>query len=449
MPLNKFKNQLKSANVFAPVDTLGSFDFYNNLICLDSVDYQTFENMRNNYGAKISSLEKGERIDSGLYYDLEKIVPLAVHEYTHFIDCTSTLWGLNHLSLMNSSFETCIEQREINFHYAKKFYDHIRTLRLPDYYTFKYEGDGSSRPWQWRASIGKLFSSDGQLTDRAVVFMRFSNSNGDDLVRSPLSMVSLLEATAMKHEIFSKLELLNHCDDEFRLVELASYKRSILDYLYNKEITEYSACVHCVANIHSIKDVIEAFSITSAIVRLCLNMPKSLFGRIAESSSAYEAIEISGNEELVELFKASLNVFDRGILFYIIVHALPKSQEYTQASLESALKKTLEVFGITYAEYEENGNVEALTTAYFKDGKFHSLNLMAQAGFNNYALLNRFGFNTNYEKVELPEVYLGDCTSIRLLGCKDLPLNELTADDIFDELSIGNEWVKRFAEACL
>lgn len=449
MPQNKFKNQLKSANVFSPVDTLGSFDFYNNLICLDSVDSQCFDDLRSKHGNRIVGLEEGEHIDSNLYYDLEKIMPLAVHEYTHFIDCTSTLWGLNHLALMNSAYKTCIEQKENNFHYAKKFYDHVRTLRLPDYYTFKYDGDESSRPWQWRTSIGKLFSSDGQLTDRAVVFMRFSNSIGDDLVRSPLSMVSLLEATAMKHEIFCKLELLNHCDDEFRIVELASYKKSILDYLYNKEITEYSACVHCVANIHAIKDVIEAFSITSAIVRLCLNMPKSLFERIAESEHAYEAVGISGNNELTGLFKASLKVFDRAILFYIIVHALPKSEEYNQASLEEALKKTLEDFGITYAEYEEAGNIEALTTSYFKDGKFRSLNLIAQAGFNNYALLNRFGFNTSYDKVELPEVYLGDCTSIRLLGCKGLPLNELTADDIFDELSIGNEWVKRFSEACL
>jgi len=448
LTLNKFKNQLKSANVFAPVDTLGSFDFYNNLICLDSVDSQTFTNLGNNYRAKRAELKKGGRFNSTLYCSLEKIVPLAVHEYTHFIDCTSTLWGLGHLSLMNSAYETCIDQREINFHHAKKFYDHVRTLRLPEYYTVKYGGDGSARPWQWRPSIGKLFASGGQLTDRAVVFMRFSNSNGDELARSPLSMVSLLEATAMKHEIVAKSELISHCSDDVRLVEPELYKRTLLEFLYNKEITEYSACVHCVANIHSIKDVIEAFDITSAIARLCLNMPKSLFGRIAESKRAYESIGVSGNEEAVELCKSSLNSIDRCVLFYIIVHALPRSKEYTQVALESALKDTLELFGITYAEYEEEGNIES-AASYFNDGKFRSLNLMAQAGLNNFALLNRCGFNTSYDKVELPEVYLGDCTSVRFLGCEDRPLNKLTADDIFDDLSSGSEWVKRFAEACL
>ena len=61
-------------------------------------------------------------------------------------------------------------------------------------------------------------------------------------------MVSLLEMSAVSQEVLMHLSFLGMTDEDFRNVEGSWYSCRLMDYLYHPRITEYSVCVHLVAN---------------------------------------------------------------------------------------------------------------------------------------------------------------------------------------------------------
>jgi hypothetical protein len=236
MLYDDFKAKTKRWNQFSQVDTLGAFDFYTSIISLDAVTADDISASLATFDISDSSpAELLESLTPAQYQRLSKILPLAIHEYTHFIDATSTVWGLRHLHLMNEAYVSDERRgsKEENFFKAKKFYDHVRAIRLPNYYTVTNSSQQNIRPWHSTISIGRLFTKDGGISKRPVLFSRFANAKGGILVRSPISTVSLLEASAMSQEVMAHASLLNKTEAGFRLVEQAEFSRRILNHIYN------------------------------------------------------------------------------------------------------------------------------------------------------------------------------------------------------------------------
>ena len=88
---SKAKNS--RGNQLSAVDILGRFDFGTTLISLDSLDAKDLSHL-----AKKNP--EDERLTDEALCDLRKVLPLAIHEYTHFVDATSTVWGIDHLTKM-------------------------------------------------------------------------------------------------------------------------------------------------------------------------------------------------------------------------------------------------------------------------------------------------------------------------------------------------------------
>jgi hypothetical protein len=281
MQFSDFKQKTKRWNCFSATDTLGSFDFYTSTVSLDALTFTDVVSAQGEFSSFLRRKHKDHTatIESNAYTTIEKVLPLASHEYTHFIDATSTIWGLRHLLMMKEAYEADDRKggTEVGFYRAKIFYDHIRMLRLPDYYTLRDGLAPNSTPWQYQFSAGRLFTSQGQTSDRTVVFTRFLNSSGDFIVRSPLSTVSLLEASAMAQEIFIAMFLLANTDPEFRAVEGSLYSARLMKYLYRPDITEYSVCVHLVANMLRLTDPASAFQICARLVNVVLCIPTNYF----------------------------------------------------------------------------------------------------------------------------------------------------------------------------
>ena len=78
-----YKKSTKKWNCLAAVDTLGRMDFATTIVSLDGFSIQDLD----------LSLPRGREAFS-----------VAIHEYTHFLDYTSTLWGLRGLKLMNDAY---------------------------------------------------------------------------------------------------------------------------------------------------------------------------------------------------------------------------------------------------------------------------------------------------------------------------------------------------------
>lgn len=119
------------------MDTLGSFDFYSTVISLDAIDRPKLQKLYADFPDYREQMLGKAGISPGLWLTIKDVLALATHEYTHFIDATSTILGLQHLAKMNAAY-SCSDRlggREHTFRPAKVFFDHVRSLRLPEFYT--------------------------------------------------------------------------------------------------------------------------------------------------------------------------------------------------------------------------------------------------------------------------------------------------------------------------
>ena len=133
--------------------------------------------------------------------------------------------------------------KERELYRAKSFYDHLRQIKLPNYYTVEYRKDSESIPWSYIYTFGQLFAADGSLSKKRVMFTRFRDSKGI-LSRSPTSTLSILEASAMAQEMQHQDALLKKADLVSKPIETTLFEKRTSDLIYNPALTEYSSCVH-------------------------------------------------------------------------------------------------------------------------------------------------------------------------------------------------------------
>jgi len=438
MSFEKYQDTYKSYRRLLEADTLGSFDFFTCIICLDSIDTNEFEKF----------LEARKSKD---YLYLSKIMPLAIHEFTHFIDSTSTVWGINYLKRMNDAYcsNSTKGGAEDDFYKAKSFLDYVRSLRLPDYYTLVNQNNSPNQPWQYRITMGKQFDLDGKISDNPILFSQFSNSQGEILARSPVSAVSLLEASAMSNEMVARFALINELDDDTRLVESQIYGKEALDYIYNQNITEYSVCVHILANQLQCKDLFVAFQICSLITRLVLNFPKTLIEKVLDTAKIHDILGIPKGHEFEERMKLGIRNHNLGILYYLICCALPKDTADRKSKLVPGIEKALGKLGLSIEALSDEATKEVDEIGQELRGSMLSvIRDLSQAGIDNFNNIPFISTNLDFSKLSLPSVYLGDGVEVSFFRNEESVLNNISIEEIFNELYEGHEWVERFSEAC-
>jgi len=438
MSFEKLNDNFRSYKRLLEADTLGCFDFFTCIVCLNSVNSSQFEQFQK---ARVSKD----------YSVLSKITPLAVHEFTHFVDSTSTVWGMNHLRKMNDAY--CSNNikggTEYDFYKAKSFLEHARSLRLPGYYTLIDSAKSPTRPWQYRITMGKQFGLDGKLSENPILFSHFSNAHGGLLARSPVSTVSILEASAMSNEMVTRLALINDLNKDERLVENGVYQREAFNYVYDQNITEYSVCVHIVANHLNCKDLFVSFQICSIITRLVLNFPKSLFGKVLESTEIHKVLCIPEGHEFEHRMKSGIKSRNLGILFYLICKALPNDTSESREKMISGVGVALERIGVTLKLIGDEAGKEIEEIAgELNESKLRVIRKLSAAGADNFFKISLTSTTLNLSNLSLPSVYLGDGAEARIFNSDNNLLNGIGIEEIFDELYEGQEWVERFSEAC-
>lgn len=453
MLYSDFKNQTARRNVLAKVDILGSFDFYTSLVSLDSLAAQDIQGMhRALHGEPLAAIIERGAISLEQYQWVAKILPLAAHEYTHFIDATSTLWGFQHLNLMNKAYLASDKNgaQESEFSKAKLFYDHSRRIRLPNYYTVVASGIENVRPWQSNISIGYLFSSNGVPTDQPILFSRFSNYRGELIARSPVSIVSLLEASAMAQELLLHSVLIQLTDEDFRLVEQKQFAQRTLDYIYNPEITEYSVCAHIVANEQKCSDILAAFRLCAIIVRTLLNLPKEAIQKVAETCPVAELMKLEKEDTFVKAIHHGLRNGDLGVLFYVICLALPERAYVDSQAAITGVVEALRTLGLDFSSirHEAETRVSEMLDDLARS-TIQPISLMANAGYDNFNKIECSDFELNFSYLNLPPALLSDSSVAHIFGPDNNLLKDFDFESCFTQLSAGQSWVERFAEACV
>ncbi len=440
MLYDKYKAKNSKTNILSKVDILGSFDFTTCLISLDSLEAKDL---------KVLGNKKYDLTEINSKY--RKVLPLAVHEYTHFIDSTSTIWGFNHLIMMNDAYlsNDKINRNENLFYKAKKFHNHLSKIKYPKYYTTISEGE-TKEQWIAYPTAGILFDNNGQVTDESIMFLRFNSLSGEHIARSPISAVSILEASAMANEVLTEVNLLNQLNKDDLAIEQVFYLKKIISVIYNKELTEYSACVHMLANQQECKDIIQSFILVSIITRVVLNCTEKVFDKILENNKFKDIFNISEEDSIFKRLKDGLLHRNIGILYYIIVFGLPDKSYLNLKTAIEGVEKSINNLGVNIEFIKEsashyiNENIEKLYSSDIK-----SIVQLAHSAKKNFDIIDLTSTILPFDKLNIPKVILGDTTEVFIFNNQDNNLSEFDLDECFNELADGENWTNRFSEGCI
>lgn len=444
--VQKVKKTSARWNPLRKVDTLGQFDFNTCVVMLDSLQLPSVR------GITFDDLKSVEKIDVVTCARLTKALVLAVHEYTHFVDSTSTLWGLRHLRLLHRAY-TCDEGDENKFHVMKTYYTHLKRIKFPDYYTTVSKQFETARPWQWKLTTGREFRPDGKPSERPILFVRFFNERWEPIIRSPISTISLLETGAMAAELEASMSLLRRIEgDNERTVATKLFEKESFEYLYNPKLTEYSVCAHLVANRFNVSEATQAFWGSSVIARVTLNTSAIAYNTILKNIQVFfEKFGLRNSEPEAKAIRRALGNYDSGALFYVICMMMDKDALKSSASFVASLVVTMAKFGVHFQkDYERTALEEAETiVAELKGSTFKTVVDVANAAFENLtAMIGGFG-TLNLDDMHLPPVLLGDNEEYEFHNVASNKLKGIGVEESYLEMWDGQQRMQEFGDACL
>jgi hypothetical protein len=448
MPLDQLKVTRSRWSILNKVDQYGAIDFWTLTISLDALK------PNDTIGLSTQDLRiPKDTIFSFAEYERRKdVLSLAAHEYTHFVDATSSLWGLHHLSYINAC-HTMDVGNEAQFFVLKQAYDYMRSIRLPNYYTTIDRKLPSQRPWRSDVSSGVMFAGDGKITNRPIFFVNFFTADGKRIVRSPLSVVSLLEASAMAKEIEVRVRLTAHLQESEKTVELRVLNQELMDYIYNPEITEYSACFHLLANLQNEKDIGIVARATGLLCRVALNAPQIAFITASKGIKVYAdkmGLPLASLE--VQRVKSGMENYNRGTLFFLIAVLLPKHALRSERTFFTGLEISLKSIGLSMEKLRRGSHQEAeklwkeLSTS-----RLQSIISLANCGYENFKKVFPSGLVYPLESLSLPPALHGDdeMTPYTFNTSETNSLSKFDLEMAYDELVQIQLKAENFAEACL
>lgn len=441
MSLKDFKETSSRWNCFKKTDTLGRFDFCTNIVSLESLHPQNVHNI---------SVDQMcvDPIEFETYQRYSKAFPLIAHEYTHFLDSTATVWGFNRLTLMESAY-TCPLDNEHKFKVIKEFYDYCRRIKLPDYYTTYDKSVNAERPWKYFVTCGVEFTNIGTPSKRPIAFVRFFNADDEAITRTPISMVSLLENTAMAEELEVKAALVERLMGE-KSIEAYVLQKELMDYIYNPELTEYSVCAHLLANRQDCKDARVAFHCSGIISRLTLNATPMVFTTVRRNLDPYlRRYGIPKDSPPHRNIKAALKEENHGILYYLIAMQLPDGCLDTLQTFVFGLASSLRVLGIPVDTYMHHARDSVKQSAdKLKNSRSEYFKVLAESGLDNFEKLSKLGSPLVFSDFSLPPAILGDLSHYQFNPAEGNRLKDIDLEDMYSEMVKGQVRFEQFGMAC-
>ena len=448
--IQKLKYHAKDSGIFANFETTGFYDDFSQMVVLDYLDEESFLQLLESF----QSNTKGDRNaqQAALQANYESTVRFystCVHELTHWLDHTSTLWGQRQLVLIYNAINAWTNQNEQEFYRIAIANSERHRARLAIYYTEKYKVDQQEAhptPWQFEYGSGLEFGVDGRpRTDRPFIFTVFSNSSNQPIIRVPFSMFALTEANATYAEFKVKSQSLALLDDDSRLVEQLRLEREIRQNLYNSELVIYSVATHCLANSIGIDEGFQAYEFSSALATLCLNLPKELF----QNLSVPEGFNIWGGR-----VQALQELSDPGFAFFTIAKQAPKCgdkisvKQWLQEALKNAGLPSLEIIkDLATVQMKELEN-EAMEGLYA-----NQLRALLSIGRENFIQRGVWGQNVlsieNLHKtsIMLPPIVLGDGYTTPVVP-KTIPTTPRAMEQWIEQINKIESSIDQFIRAC-
>jgi len=448
--IQKLKYHAKNSGIFANLEAIGSYDDFSQMVVLDYLDEKSFSQLLASFQSNTKREQNAQRAALQANYEsMARFYSTCVHELTHWLDHTSTLWGQRQLVLIYNSINAWTNQNEKEFYRIAIANSERHRARLAIYYTEKYKVDqqeAGTTPWQYEYGSGLEFGIDGRpRTDRPFVYTVFSNSSSQRIIRVPFSMFALTEANATYAEFKVKSQSLALLDDDSKLVEQLRLEREIQQNLYNSELAIYSVATHCLANSTGIDEGFQAYKFSSALATLCLNLPKELFHNL----SVPEEFNVWGDR-----VQALQELADPGFAFLTIAKQAPKCGNVV--SVEQWLQEALKNAGLPNLETIKN-----LIVVQMKELENHvmegiytdKLRSLLSIGRGNFIQRGVWGQNVlsmeNLHKtsIMLPPIVLGD-GYITPVVPTTIPTTQQAVEQWIEQIIKIEVSIEQFIRAC-
>lgn len=295
----KFLKQIKSWKKFPSLDTLGYYSPLGNYIYLEQY---TDEN-------DFAKAHENPITDRNRY-------SVFVHEYQHYIDHVSTLWGAENVFKIFRAFDAVLKQDEHKFFNYRELHLNMKRNYFLDYYTenYKIAPVGNVRQWKFQITTGTRFDHNGKVNEEwPIPFVVFKNLDDSRICRVPISTASLLETTATAAEYDFQNYAIGTLEPAFKEIQLSALYQKIEKKLYNPELALYSAAVHVTSAYLQITDRILAYRLSSVFAKIALNIPSSEFKNLIIPKNKDET---PGSEPRRLKLVANL---DRGYAFCVLI----------------------------------------------------------------------------------------------------------------------------------
>ncbi len=443
------KSRFNSMNDIA---ALGKYDFFTTVVWLDAIEMTNISDLTVHREEIKRALGNycSHGISFELYNKISTLLPLAFHEYTHYIDCTSTLWGVNLLFLMDAAYTVLKKPYpgdEISFYKAKIFSDAIKQIKLPIYYTEIGSAEAEPRDWRYQLSIGNKFDSNGFVSDDPVVFVKFIDRQSKLLARSPISTLSILECSSTAQEIEQRITLIESINDEnAKIVERSQYEKQLVNETYDKTLTEYSVCAHLLANLIQEPDISFAYSRAGILCRITLNFPDKLFDKLVSEKH----LNTLGFDKDTESFSRSLHKGlknrDLGVLYFLLCETIRSRKIDLNKASSEWVHELLKSIGTDLVEIKKISEEQILGHEF----NITTIEQIYDAGITNFKKIDWLQRQINLNELILPPAYLGDMEYFKFfVNDIEHSVQKLNLEDLFNELHSYEKNVHKFVEACM
>ena len=216
---------------------------------------------------------------NNISYGNMTVLQTYIHEICHWKDHHTTLWGINNLVKYYNALNARLNNDAYSFYYIPSYIKDEKLSLLTEYYhtiESNYDVIDHGKLWKWDTSIGLRFTYDGHFNDKApILFINFRNPDtGERLSRIPISVSSILETKAMADEFLSNMHYLKEMGIMEREIELSIIKRKAMKWLYNPQLTLYSAIAHLSSCLSDRGDIIETLRFARDVANIALCMPE-------------------------------------------------------------------------------------------------------------------------------------------------------------------------------
>ena len=220
-------------------------------------------------------------------YDYMQTLKVYIHEMSHWKDHHATLWGLRNLIKLFNALNSRINNDPHKFYHIPSYIKDTRLSIMTEYYhtvESEYDVFKNKKYWKWENSVGLRFTHDGYMNEDApILFVNFKNPDDNTRIsRTPIVVSSILETKAMAEELLSALYYLrktSYNSIEIKIEEDV-IKNEALRWLYNPNMTLYSAVAHLSSCLTLRGDIVEILQFARNLANIVLSLPDKYYDQM-------------------------------------------------------------------------------------------------------------------------------------------------------------------------